>query len=113
MDNMERSLGARMDERFSDFQKRISSIEKSTGCAGHTHPGSSKERWCPTPTNLKAAVRGFKPDAKKLEAKRIVAKILSDTGMKEEHLVDYPCLRGIRRHKDQRQIRQVRKHEEI
>ena len=37
-------------------------------------------------------IHGFKPDAKGQEVKRIVAKILSDTGMKDEHLVDYPAI---------------------
>ena len=92
IDNMEKSLGARMDERFSDFERRISSIEKSTGGAGHTRPGSSQGGWGPTPTSLKAVIHGFKPDATEQEVKRIVAKILSDTGMNDEHLVDYPAI---------------------
>ena len=81
-----------MDERFSDFERRISSIERNTGSDGHTRSGSSQGGWGPTPTNLRAVIHGFKPDAKEQEVKRIVAKILSDTGMKEEHLVDYPAI---------------------
>ena len=117
---MERCLGARIDEKFSDFEKRISSIERGTKGAGHNRIGASPRcEWGPTPTNLKAVIHGFKPDAKEQEVKRIVAKVISDTGMKEEHIVDYPaipthpCLRGIRGHEDQRQIRPVGKHEEI
>ena len=81
-----------MDERFSDFERRISSIEKSTGGAGHTRPGSSQGGWGPTPTSLKAVIHGLKLDAKEQEVKRIVAKRLSDTGMKDEHLVDNPAI---------------------
>ena len=92
IDNMERSLGAKMDERFSDFEKRISSIERGTGSAGHTRSGTSQGGWGPTPTNLKAVIHGFKPVAKEQEVKRIVARVLSDNGMKEEHLVDYPAI---------------------
>ena len=90
IDNMERGLGAKMDERFSDFEKRNSSIERGMGGAGHTRSGTSQGGWGPTPTNLKAVIHGFKPDAKEQEVKRIVARVLSDIGMKEEHLVDYP-----------------------
>ena len=63
-----------MDERFSDFERRISSIEKSTGGAGHIRSGSSQGGWGLTPTNLRAVIHGFKPDAKEQEVKRIVAK---------------------------------------
>ena len=92
IDNMERCLGARMDEKFSDFEKRISSIERGTEGAGHNRLGASQGGWGPTPTNLKAVIHGFKPDAKEQEVRKIVAKIISDTGMKEEHLVDYPAI---------------------
>ena len=92
IDNMERGLGAKVDERFSDFEKRISSIERGTGGAGHTRSGTFQGGWGPTPMNLKAVIHGFKPDAKEQEVKRIVARVLSDTGMKEEHLVDYPAI---------------------
>ena len=83
-----KSLGARMDERFSDFERRISSIEKIQGVI---RSGSTQGGWGPTPTNLRAVIHGFKPDAKEQEVKRIVAKIFSDTGMKENHMVDYPA----------------------
>ena len=86
-----KSLGARMDERFSDFERRISSIEKIQGCDGHTRSGSTQGGWGPTPTNLRAVIHGFKLDAKEQQVKRIVAKIFSDTGMKGNHLVDYPA----------------------
>ena len=59
-----------MDERFSDFERRISSIEKSTGGAGHTRPGSSQGGWGPTPTSLKAVIHGLKPDAKEQESEK-------------------------------------------
>ena len=78
--------------RFSEFAKRISSIERGAGGAGHNRLGVSQGGWGPTPTSLKAVIHGFKPDAKEQEVKRIVTKVISDTGMKEEHLVDYPAI---------------------
>ena len=92
IDNMERCLGARMDEKFSEFEKRISSIERGTGSAGHNRLGASQGGWGPTPTSLKAVLHGFKPDAKEQEVRTLVAKVISDTGMKEEHSVDYPAI---------------------
>ena len=91
IDNMERCLVAKMDERFSEFEQRISSIDRGAGGAGHNRLGVSQGGWGPTPTSLKAVIHGFKPDAKEQEVKRFVTKVISDTGMKEEHLVDYPA----------------------
>ena len=88
IDNLERCLGARMDEKFYDFEKRISSIERGTGGAGHNRFGASQGGWGPTPTSLKAVIHGFKPNATEQEVRTLVAKVISDTGMKEEHLVD-------------------------
>ena len=48
--------------------------------------------WGPTPTSRKAVLHGFKPDAKEQEVGTLVTKVISDTGMKEEHLVDYPAI---------------------
>ena len=91
-EKMERCLGARMDKKFSDFDKRISSIERNTVGAGHNRLGASQGGWGPTPTSLKAVLHGFKPDAKEQEVRTLVTKVISDTGMKEEHLVDYPAI---------------------
>ena len=82
IDNMERCLDARMDEKFSEFEKRISSIERGTGGAGHNRLGASQGGWGPTPTSLKVVLHGFKPDAKEQGVRKIVAKVISDTGMK-------------------------------
>ena len=56
--------------------------------------------------------------AKEQEVRTLVAKVISDTGMKEEHLVDYPAISITHvfvelDDKNQRQIRQVGKHEKI
>ena len=46
MENMERSLSERMNEKFSEFDKRITSNECSVvGGAGHVGPGSSLGGW--------------------------------------------------------------------
>ena len=87
MENMEKSLSERMNEKFSQFDKRITSIECSdVGGAGHVGPGSSLGGWGPTPMCLKAVIHGFKKEAKEKELRSLVAKMISDTGMKEEHL---------------------------
>ena len=91
-DNMERCLGARMDEKFSDFDKRISSIERNTVGAGYSGLGASQGGWGPTPTSRKAVLHGFKPDTKEQEVRALVTKVIGDTGMKEEHMVDYPAI---------------------
>ena len=55
MENMEKSLSEKMNEKFSEFDKRITSIESSAvGGAGHVvGPGSSPGGWGPTPMCLK------------------------------------------------------------
>ena len=92
IDNMERSLGEKMNEKFSDFEKRISSIERGAGSAGHISLGASQGEWGPTPTSLKAVIHGFKPDAQEQDVRTRATKVMSDTGMKEEHFVDYPAI---------------------
>ena len=92
MENMERSLSERMNEKFSEFDKRITSNECSVvGGAGHVGPGSSQGGWGPTPTCLRAVIYGFK-EAKEKELRSLVARVISDTGMKEGHFVDYPAI---------------------
>ena len=93
MENMEKGLSERMNEKLSEFDKRITSIECSVvGGAGHVGPGSSPGGWGPTPTCLKAVIHGFKKEAKEKELRSLITKVISDTGMKEEHLVDYPAI---------------------
>ena len=41
---------------------------------------------------LKAVIHGFKREAKEIELKSLVTKIIRDTGMKEEHFIDYPAI---------------------
>ena len=60
--------------------------------AGHVGPGSSLGGWGPTPMCLKAVIHGFKKEAKEKELRSLVAKMISDTGMNEEHFVDYPAI---------------------
>ena len=61
MENMEKSLSERMNDKFSEFDMRITSIECSVvGGAGHVGPGSALGGWGPTPTGLKAVIHGFK-----------------------------------------------------
>ena len=89
---MERSLSEKMNEKFSDFEKRISSIERGAGSAGHFGFGASQGGWGPTPTRLKAVIHGFKQDAKGKDVKTLVTKVISGSGTKEEHIVDYPAI---------------------
>ena len=88
IDSVARSLG----EQISSLDKRLSSVERGSGGVGHIQTGASQGGWVPTPTDLKAVIHGFKQEAKEQEVKRIVAKIISETGMKEKHLIDYPAI---------------------
>ena len=88
MGNMERRLG----DQLSSLDKRLSLVERGSGGAGHIQTGVTQGGWGPTPTDLKAVIHGFKPEAKEQEVKRTVAKIISETGMKEKHLIDYPAI---------------------
>ena len=36
----------------------------------------------------KAVLHGFKPETKDQEVKALVTKVIKDTGMKEEHVID-------------------------
>ena len=91
--NMEKSLSERMNEKFSEFDKRITSVEcRGAGGEGHVGPGSSLGEWSPTPMCLKAVIHGFKKEAKEKELRSLITKVISDTGMKEEHFVDYPAI---------------------
>ena len=67
-------------------------IDRGSGGAGHIQIGVTQGGWCPTPTDLKAVIHGFKLEAKEQEVKRIVARIISETGMKEKHWIDYPAI---------------------
>ena len=86
------SVARSLSEQISSLDKRISSVERGSGGVGHIQTGITQGGWGPTPTDLKAVIYGFKQEAKEQEVKRIVAKIVSDTGMKEKHLVDYPAI---------------------
>ena len=88
MGNMEKRLG----DQILSLDKRISLVERGSESAGHVRTGVSQGGWGSTPTELKAVIHGFKPEAKEQEVKRIVAKIKSETGMKEKHLLDYPAI---------------------
>ena len=86
--NMERSLG----DQISRLDKRLSLVERGSGGVGHIQTGVSQGGWGPTPTDLKAVIHGFKQEAKEQEVKRTAAKKISETGMKEKHLIDYPAI---------------------
>ena len=89
---MEKSLSERMNEKFSELDKRITSVEcRDVGGGGHVGLGYSLDGRSPTPMYLKAVVHGFKKEAKESELKPLVDKIISDTGMKDEHVIDYPA----------------------
>ena len=92
IENMGTSLSEKMNEKFSDFEKRISSIERGAGSAGHFGFGASQGGWGSTPTSLKAVIHGFKQDAKEKDVKTFVTKVISETGKKEEHIVNYPAI---------------------
>ena len=80
IENMERCIDAKMDEKLADLDTRISSIERSAMGAGHRGLGDSQGGWGPTPTSRKAVLHGF------------ITKVINDTGMKEERMVDYPAI---------------------
>ena len=92
LEYMEKSLSERMNEKFSELDKRITSVEcRDVGGGGHVGPGISLDGRSPTPMCLRAVIHGFKREAKENELKPLVAKIISDTGMKDEHAIDYPA----------------------
>ena len=86
--NMEKRLG----NQITSLDQRISLIKRGSGGAGHIQTGVTQGGWGPTPTDLKAVIHGFKQEAKEQEVKRIVARIISETGMKEKHWIDYPAI---------------------
>ena len=85
---MEKRLG----NQISSLDQRLSLVERGSGGAGHTQTGVTQGGWGPTPTDLKAVIHGFKQETKEQEVKRIIAKITSETGMKEKHVIDYPAI---------------------
>ena len=85
---MEKRLG----NQITSLDQRLSLIERGSGGAGHIQTGVTQGGWGPTPTDLKAVVHGFKQEAKEQEVKRIVPKIIIETGMKEKHWIDYPAI---------------------
>ena len=86
------SMEIRLGEQISSLDNRLSSFERCSGGAGHIQTGATQGGWGPTPSELRAVIHGFKPEAKEQAVKRIVARIVSDTGMKENHLFDYPAI---------------------
>ena len=71
---------------------RISAQERSTTGAGHRRLGDAQGRWCPTPTDCKAVLHGFKTESKEQDVKAITMESTKASGMKEEHTVDYPAI---------------------
>ena len=89
---MERRIDAKMDEKLADLDTRISSIERSAMGAGHRGLRDSQGGKGPTPTSRKAVRHGFKPETREQEVRALVTKVINDTGMKEEHMVDCPAI---------------------
>ena len=85
-----------MDEKLADFDTRISTrintIERNAMGAGHRSLGDPQGGWGPTPTNRRAVLHGFKPETKEQDVRAHVTEVIKDTGMKEEHMVDYPAI---------------------
>ena len=88
LSNMEKRLGT----KITSLDQRLSLIERGSGGGGHIQSGATQGGWGPTPTELKAVIHGFKQESKEQEVKRIVTKIISETGMKEKHWIDYPAI---------------------
>ena len=88
LSNMEKRLG----NQITSLEQRVSLVERGPGGAGHIQTGVYQTGWGPTPTELRAVIHGFKHEAKEQEVKRIVAKIISETGMKEKHWIEYPAI---------------------
>ena len=89
---MERRIDAKTVEKLADLDTRISSIERNAMGAGHRSLGDSQGGWGPTPTSRKAVLHGFKPETKEQDVRALVTKVINATGMKEEHMVDYPAI---------------------
>ena len=119
IDNMEKSLREKMNEKFSEFDKRITSIECSAGGAGHFGRGVSQGGWGPTPTSLKAVIHGFKKEAREKDVRTLVAKVINENKDERRTLrrlsscPDHTCLRRIQRNEDQGQVCPIGEHEEI
>ena len=88
LSNMEKRLGT----KITSLDQRLSLIERGSGGGGHIQSGVTQGGWGPTPTELKAVIHGFKQESKEQEVKRTVTKIISETGMKEKHWIDYPAI---------------------
>ena len=81
-----------MNEKFTEFDKRITSIEWSAGGARHFSLGSSQGGWGPTPTSLKAVIHGFKKRSKRKRCEITCHKGDKRNKNKEKHFVDYPAV---------------------
>ena len=88
LSNMEKRLG----NQITSLEQRVSLVERGSGGARHIQTGVYQAGWGPTPTELKAVIHGFKQESKEQEVKRIVTKIISETGMKEKHWIEYPAI---------------------
>ena len=83
------SMEKRLGNQITSLDQRLSLIERGSGGVGHIQTGVTQGGWGPTPTDLKAVIHGFKQEAKEQEVKIKVAKIKSETGMKEKHWIDF------------------------
>ena len=93
IEGMEKKIEIKIEEKFAGLETRISAIER--GALGEGYNLSDITRGKPgyALMDCKAVLHGFKTDSREEEdVKTIVMQTIKTTGMKEEHVIDYPAI---------------------
>ena len=92
IEGLEKQMDTKIEEKFAGLETRISAIEKGTMGDGYKYSGSAQGKSGYVPTDCKAVLHGFNTESREENVKAIVMQTIKATGMKEEHVVDYPTI---------------------
>ena len=92
IEGLEKQIDTKIDEQFAGLETRISLIEKGTTGDGCKYSGNAQGKSGYVPTECKAVLHGIKTESREEDVKAIDMQAIKATGMKEEHVVDYPAI---------------------
>ena len=92
IEGMEKKIGIKIEEKFTGLETRISAVEKGAKGEGYRFSDTAQRRPGYAPTDCKAVLHGFKTESREEDVKATVIQTIKATGMKEDHVVEYPAI---------------------
>ena len=92
IEGMEGKIEIKIEEKFAGLETRISAIERGAPGEGYNLSDITRGRPGYVLMDCKAVLHGFKTDSREEDVKTIVMQTIKATGMKEEHVIDYPAI---------------------